>query len=533
MVAVRLGLCFAVGCGLWPSWVLADEAAMPVNHAPSNAAVRTSDAGSTMIGVEGARSDVDTPSAGRHLKITTEIDTSRIARLYPPQAASAQILSLGVDEAVTLAMQRGLEIEVSSLDLQSSENQLAAVTHQFSPLLTLAPKIQRNTISGAGATNEVNTDLTGAWKLRNGMVLNATASKSVVLGSSTQLVGVSIPLARDACSALATIDEKDAASALKSSNLSSLQVRQDTIFNCVQAYFGLELARMKVRVDESALERAREIARINVLLEQAGRIPRMMLLQSDLAVTQAQVTLAQSEEDVKVAERALLKSIGISQVSTSGLQIELKDSFLNLTGPTLTTASEAVQEAIAHRFELQAQREGLVVAQRAILRAENDLQFRVDLRMELGRQVASSSAAAGSGSTQSRAIGIAMELPFDRTPQKIALSNTKLNLKKAEIQLAASERDISTEAGEAFNRYEFVKRQVDLAERSVELARVQLDAEVLKVRAGRSSAADLSVAQDNLRQTELSLVQIRFEVFNAGLVLRRAMGTLLSTWAAR
>jgi len=509
---------------------------MPASHVPSNAAVRTSDAGSAMMRIRCARPDLDAASIGRHLKITTEIDTLRIARLYPPQAASAQILSLSMEEAVALAMQRGLEIEVSSLDLQSSENQLAVVKHQFSPLLTLAPKIQRNMTSAAGATNatnEVNTDLTGTWKLRNGMALNATASKSMLLGSSTQLVGVSIPLARDAGSAIATIDEKDAASALKSSNLSSMQVRQDTIFNSMQAYFGLELARMKVRVDASALDRAREIARINVLLEQAGRIPHMMLLQSDLAVTQAQVTLAQSEEEVNVAKRTLLKSIGISQASTSDLQIELKDSFLNLTGPTLASASEAVQEAIAHRFELQTQREGLVVAQRAILRAENDLQFRVDLKLELGRQVAASSAATESGSTQTRAIGIAMELPFDRTPQKLALSNSKLNLRKAEIQLAASERDISTEAGEAFNRHAFVKRQVDLAERSVELARVQLDAEVLKVRAGRSSAADLSVAQDNLRQTELALVQIKFEVFNAGLALRRATGNLLSTWAAR
>lgn len=58
----------------------------------------------------------------------------------------------------------------------------------------------------------------------------------------------------------------------------------------------------------------------------------------------------------------------------------------------------------------------------------------------------------------------------------------------------------------------------------------RLEDEVEKARAGRSSATELTQAQDSLRDARSQEVQARYAIFTTQLDLQRVTGTFLERW---
>lgn len=92
------------------------------------------------------------------------------------------------------------------------------------------------------------------------------------------------------------------------------------------------------------------------------------------------------------------------------------------------------------------------------------------------------------------------------------------------------ERNAISETRDALKAIDFAQAQYRLSQRTAELAARRLEDEIEKTRAGRSSATELTQAQDSLRDARSQEVQARYAIFTAQLDLQRVTGTLLERW---
>ena len=136
----------------------------------------------------------------------------------------------------------------------------------------------------------------------------------------------------------------------------------------------------------------------------------------------------------------------------------------------------------------------------------------------------------GGDQGSSCAVGVIFSVVLDKSSLRTAVDAAQVTLAKAELALAETERDAVSQTRDAIKAIDFAQVQLRLAQRTAELAAQRLDDEVEKARAGRSSATDLTQAQDSLRDARSQEVQARYAVFIARLALQRATGTVLEQW---
>lgn len=464
----------------------------------------------------------------------------------PPSA----VLSLSVREALQGALTRAVAIQTQQLDVAQQRAQTEQASHEFLPQTVLSSQLERNSASATGAAATRGTTLSGAltssWKLRSGTQLaltegrqydrngqvaqvdgidpavNPTASNRVRSLSLTQ------PLLRGAGGDVVLLNERRAALALANARSGFLQTQRDVVLGGVTAYFGLEQAQQNVALAQAALKRAAEAKSINEELLGAGRISRIALLQSDADVAQAELALMQSRQAENVARRQLLRAIGRYDLDADHTEVRLTDTFTTYLPQETRDEGAVLRAALARRVDLELAAAAVKEGRYAVTEADDGLRNQLDLYVRRDRSGASVGGAATRGA--SLAVGLSFSMALDKSANRLASSAARVALRKAELSRTDLERTARTEVGDALKNIDFAFLQYRLAQRSAELARQRLDAEIEKTRAGRSSGTDLSLAQDALNQTLSQEVQARFAIFTAQLELQRVSGTVLEQW---
>lgn len=480
------------------------------------------------------------------------------ALLAAPPAIAAEALSappptalrLSLQEALQGALTRAVSVQTQQLDLQQQQEQTEQARHEFLPQTVLSSQLERNSASGTGtgATRGTATsgNLVSTWKLRSGTQLSLSEGRlynrygqsapadsfvpGASLNTSSRVTSVSLsqPLLRGSGSDVVLLNEHRAALALESARRSVLQTQRDVVLNGVLAYFALEQARQNVSLAQAALQRAGDARSINDALLAAGRIARIALLQSDADVAQAELALTQSRQAENVARRQLLRVIGRYDLDADRTDITLTDSFAAYLPPATQNEAPILRDALARRVDLQLARDAVSASQFSVIAAQDGMRNQLDLYARLDR---SGDSAGGTSNRQiNRAVGLSFSMPLDKSESRLALGAARVALTKAELSLADLERTARAEVSDALRNIDFAFLQHRMAQRTAELARQRLAGEIEKARAGRSSATDLSLAQDTLNQALSQEVQARFAIFTAQLELQRVSGTALEQW---
>ncbi|WP_369952137.1 TolC family protein [Ralstonia syzygii] len=464
---------------------------------------------------------------------------------HPPTA-----LRLSLQEALQGALTRAVIVQTQQLDLQQQQEQTAQARHEFLPQTVLSSQLERNSASSTGtvATRGTATsgNLVSRWKLRSGTQLSLSEGRlynrfgqsapadsfvsGASLNTSSRVTSVSLsqPLLRGSGSDVVLLNERRAALALESARKSFLQTQRDVVLSGVLAYFALEQAKQNVTLAQAALQRAGETRSINEALLAAGRIARIALLQSDADVAQAELALTQSRQAESVARRQLLRVIGRYDLDADRTDITLTDSFVAYLPPPTQSEGPIMRDALARRVDLQLAQDAVTASQFSVIATQDGMRNQLDLYARLDR---SGGNAAGTATRQiNRAVSLSFSMPLDKSESRLALGAARVALKKAELLLADMERTARAEVSDALKNIDFAFLQHRMAQRTAELARQRLAGEIEKARAGRSSATDLSLAQDTLNQALSQEVQARFAIFTAQLELQRVSGTVLEQW---
>lgn len=449
-------------------------------------------------------------------------------------AEPARPATLGIREAIEAVLARSVGAQNARWDLGLQLRQAALARREFLPQGTLSAQAER-----ARNTDSSNASLSSTWKLRSGAVLSAALGRSVVrspvlsdaprqtTATTAQSLGVTQPLLRGAGFEAATVNERQAELSAADARQGFTQSISDLVFDTVSAYFALEQARRMVDLARETIARLAQTRAVNEALLAAGRIARTALLQNEVDEAQAALALAQAEQAETVARRTLLRLVDRESPDPDRTRVVLGDSFTRYADGALPSEAQAVRATLEQRSDVRSARTAVESARLSLVAARDALRDQLDVYAKLDRQ-RSAGQVATQGSNPS--VGVIFSVVLDKSSLRTAVDAAQVTLAKAELALAETERDAVSQTRDAIKAIDFAQVQLRLAQRTAELAAQRLDDEVEKARAGRSSATDLTQAQDSLRDARSQEVQARYAVFIARLALQRATGTVLEQW---
>lgn len=442
--------------------------------------------------------------------------------------------TLGIREAIEAVLARSVAAQNARWDLGLQLRQAALARREFLPQGTLSGQAER-----ARDTDSANASLNSTWKLRSGAVLSAALGRSVVRSpalpdaqrqtsaATTQSLGLTQPLLRGAGFEVATVSERQAELSAADARRGFTQTISDLVFDTVSAYFALEQARRTVDLARETIARLAKTRAVNDALLAAGRIARTALLQNEVDEAQAAFSLAQAEQAETVARRTLLRLVDRESPDPDRTRVVLGDSFARYADGAVPSEAQAVAATLEQRADVRSARSAVVSARLALVGARDALRDQLDVYAKLDRQRSTGLAATQSSNP---AVGVMFSVVLDKASLRTAVDAAQVTLTKAELALAEAERDAVSQTRDAIKAIDFAQTQLRLAQRTAELAAQRLDDEIEKARAGRSSATDLTQAQDSLRDARSQEVQARYAVFTARLDLQRATGTVLEQW---
>lgn len=474
------------------------------------------------------------------------------------EAASPPVqpsLKLGVRQALQEVLGRATSVLTQKLDIDLQTQQARLASHEFLPQTTLTGQFDRTDATAAGLNAGSSRSTSGAvstsWKLRTGTTLLASVGRTVVqsavpmstvpqegvpatasgttrMGTTTSSIGLTHPLLRGAGRELVTLAERQAALGLVSAQEGFVQGMTDVVFSCISSYFAVEQARRNVSLALATSARTQEVRRVNDALLAAGRIARTELLQNDADSAQAEFSLTQARQAETVARRELLRLIRYDDdVDPDRVSLELSDSFSDYLSQWRPEEGPMLQAAMANRVDLQLARDSVASSRLSLIAARDGLRNQLDVYAKLDHVASGHSV---SSPSVNRGVGVLLTIALDKSSQQFALASAQAALEKAELALAEQVRTVTAGTRDALVNISFSEQQLRMAQRAAELAKQRLADEVEKARAGRSSATDLSFAQDGLRQASSQEVQAQYAVFTAKLELQRVTGTLLEQW---
>ena len=124
-------------------------------------------------------------------------------------------------------------------------------------------------------------------------------------------------------------------------------------------------------------------------------------------------------------------------------------------------------------------------------------------------------------------VALTVEAPLDDTRHRSERDRAELAVTVARQRLDAVLQQVASELDEAQQRDTSARRRIDLADRTLEIARKQLEAEQARFRTGSATALQVREAEDQVRTAELRTARARVDLAVAHLAIAHLTGDLL------
>jgi len=312
---------------------------------------------------------------------------------------------------------------------------------------------------------------------------------------------------------------------------SQLQLKSlviDQISQSIGGYRTLLQAQEQLRISIEALRRARELAGVNQALFAAGRLAQVELIQAETSIAQQELSLAGARNQHAAARLALLTLLAVDQSQ----QIWASER------PAAESARVDPERALATAAANQPD------YLRSLLAIEAG---RINLDVARNQRLWDVSVVAGTGLASQRAdlartlgalaevrndfnIGLQVNIPLGQIAREQPEVNATIGLRQAELARDQARDRLRQQVEDTARNIDTLRRQAELARRARELAGLQLEAELVKLQAGRSSNFQVVSFQGSLQQAESIELAAIITYANALTQLDQVLGTTLDTW---
>jgi len=460
-----------------------------------------------------------------------------------PQTPPATTLRLSVDEAVSMALDHNIDLNVDRLDPQISDTRVAAANGAFKPTLGssfnsnnqlqppssfLIPTATRTdamteSIGVGQRLSRFGTQYSLSW---NAVHTNSNSFLNSYNPLVTSGVGFTLsqPLVKDLF--IDTPRQQLAASRINR-EISDTRLRESivpTTADVKTAYWNLVAARDNVNNRRTALELAEELARVNKAKVDVGTVPPLDLVSAQAEVASNQESLIIAETVVRTAEdRLRMLVLDMTNRDSWNVRLEPVDS-----PPTATPSIDldaAVSRALSTRTDLRRAQKDIENASLNAKLADN--QKRPDVRLNAAYQ------ANGLGGTQvlrtggfpgtivgpgdgigfgnvlgqlfssdfpTWSVGVSVSYPLGDSVEQANAARTKLEQQQAAQREKSQEAKAIQQIRDAAWKVEMNGKRIETTRAARELAEQRLDAERKRLDVGMSTSFLVIQAQRDLAQ---------------------------------
>lgn len=453
---------------------------------------------------------------------------------------------LSLEESVQLALEQNLDIQVSRLEPQSVDLQVAGFRNTYRPVLS-------TTFGQRDVVNPPTSQLNGGTSVNNDtLTYNFGVNQSVPWGGGTYTVGwnnsrlsTNNLFANFNPSYQTTLTASYTQPLIRGfrvdntrQQLEVAQINRDisdesvratvtqTVANVRNAYWDLVFARSAVDVARRALDLAERLVQDNQARVEVGTLAPLDIVQAQAEAATRRQTLAAAEATASTADLALKRFL-VSGTEDPLWRQEIVPVDVPSLEPPPTDVEAAVRRAIAERTDIATSRKGLESTDVNIRFFKNQSLPALDLTASYGAQ--------GLGGTQfirqgsglgSTVIGTipggytdALSLLFDRTfptwnvavtmsyplfgnQAEAQYARARLQRQQAQTRLRALEVQIAAEVSNAAFTVQSNLRRVEAASAARELAQKRLEAEQSRFEVGLTTNFFVVQAQRDLRDAE-------------------------------
>ena len=472
------------------------------------------------------------------------------ARQAVPLAAASgeQVRALTIDEAVRLALDNNLGIQIARFNPQVQDLSVALARSAWVPSFTTLVEGTGTTTPNSGflsgATTGQNKTTTGrmlsnvgvvqqtpwggsysiGWDSTRATTSNVFSSFSPQLQSSLS-IDIRQPLLRNF-----SIDNLrlQVIQSEKDRDISDFQLQQTvaTTSRAVRnAYWDLAYANASLAVQRQSLDLANESLRETNARIQIGTTPPIDAVEAQAEVAARQQTVIVAEAQIETAQDNL-RALVFNQSSPDFWTTRIVPTELPAFEPTAVDVNGAVRNALQMRTDLLQARKSLESADinikyfrnqtlpdvSAILdygltglggtpvARTNSLGIPVAVPIGIPRNFGSVLGDLFGNQYPSWTVGLSISYPLGRSPQEANLARAQLETVQAETQLKNAELQVVTQVRNVARQVTTSERLVDSTRAARGLAEQRLDAEQKKLAAGTSTNFLVFQAQRDLAQ---------------------------------
>jgi len=132
-----------------------------------------------------------------------------------------------------------------------------------------------------------------------------------------------------------------------------------------------------------------------------------------------------------------------------------------------------------------------------------------------------------------QSVGLSLTIPINDLPRQERVLAAKVNLDKTEINLSRIRRELISNVTNLRTQIQHRISQINYSRQAVKLALRSYKIEIIKQRAGRSTALVVAQTQNRLINTKISLISSKIAYLNAMAQLQQKTGTTLEVWGIK
>ncbi|RMF84202.1 MAG: TolC family protein [Nitrospinota bacterium] len=473
-----------------------------------------------------------------------------------PEEAEKAVLSLSLEDAITLALENNVDIRVERFNPAIQEARITSEQGVFDPLLQLDFTARRertssaSQLSGAAVSDQrtldLNTSLTQQIVTGGSYTLSFTNNRTNTNSSfvtidpsyrSTLALTLQHPLLRNFGT---TVNTTNILIARRSRDISFLQLKQrviDIIAQVQQAYWELVFQLQNLEVQRQSLKLAEDFLAENRARVEAGVLAPIEIVQAQARVASQRVNVIEAEGAVKDAEDRL-KRLLTASLADEHWQMTIQPTDRPVFQKRELSLEANIEEALQNRPDLRQVQIDLTNKALLVRFAKNQLLPSLDLRGSIGLNGLEATygralEVLGDTDTYSWEAGVTLAIPLGNRVARGKLTQRQLEFAQSKDNLSRLELDIVTQVREAIRRVRVNGERVEATRVAKQLAQERLEAEQEKFRVGLSTSFNVLSFQDALARAERDEIRALIDYTESLLTLEQVKGTLLDVFNIR
>ncbi len=479
-------------------------------------------------------------------------------------------LRLGLEDMIALTLANNTDVRINSLTLETSAFALQRAYQPFDPMLISSFRPTRSTTPATSELEgaQIPSSLTHSASFGYSQTFQTGTNMSVNLSSNRSSSNNQYAFFNPSYNSALTFQFTQpllrrrgflynrapiviAQRNLKMSRADFEASLNDTISRAINQYWDLVQSRQELEVLRKSLDLANESYKRDKRALELGALPPLDIYRSESQVAQRKLAVVQAEYRLKQAEDDFRRTVGADlDPNFSALPLDLTETAQTSGELPVIDPKEAMDKALASRPELESLRQQAANddtnAKVATQNLKPDFNLTgfyttngtggnlIDTDTDGNPYVKSRGGLADALDQLSGfkypTYGITLELrlPLRNRAASADLGTALVNRRRTLYSMRQRQQAITLEVRNAVNQIEGAKEAIQAAQVSLELARKNLEAEQRKYELGAETIFFVLDAQNQLAQTEQSMVEAQISYQRALTALDRATGDLLS-----